>query len=196
MKKHSFSFVAAIITLSLSSVAATAAGCGGVSTASFCEDMCACQRCTSDELDTCKEQGAKAADQIDAAGCSSQFEDFLACAGTHVTCEKDQATYEGCDAELLAMSKCSSTLDGLGKNACERASDSIVARIESCGGEVPPASSGTGPEVECNDSLAALATCQAACIDVAACSILVNDPNQPATTEEVQAFSDCITLCQ
>ncbi len=73
MKKHSFSFVAAIITLSLASVAATAAGCGGVSTSSFCEDMCACQRCTSDELDTCKEQGAKAADQLDAAGCSSQF---------------------------------------------------------------------------------------------------------------------------
>ena len=196
MKKHGFSFIAAMITLSLASVAATAAGCGGVSTASFCEDMCACQRCTNDELDTCKEQGAKAADQIDVAGCSSQFEDFLTCAATHVTCDNDQAAYEGCDAELLAMSKCSSKFEGFGKNACERAADTVAAKVVSCGGSVPPSSTGSGSLAECSDASATQTTCQAACIEAAACSILVSDPNQPATSEELQAFTDCITPCQ
>ncbi len=196
MKKNSFSFVAVIVTLALSGGAATATGCGGVSTSSFCEDVCACQRCTSNDLETCKTQGDNAADQADAAGCSSQFDDFLTCASAHVSCKDDQAVFDECDAQTLALSKCSSAINVLGKNACELAGDAVAAKITNCGGMVTTSSSAGGSTVDCTPMIAALATCQAACINAAACTVLVNDPNQPATSEQAQAVADCLTKCQ
>jgi hypothetical protein len=195
MKKTSFRFLAAIITLSLSSLAATATGCGGASTSSFCEDVCACQRCTSNDLQACKDQGDKAVDEADAAGCSTQFDDFLTCASAHVSCKDDQPAFEGCEAEVMAMSKCSSGVDVLGRNPCELAADSVTDKITKCGGTVTT-SSGSGDQTVCSDEQGAQATCQAACIDAADCSLLLGGADPQPTNEQVKAFTDCITTCQ
>ena len=61
MKKNSFSIVAAVFTLALAGGVATSTGCGGISTSSLCEDICACERCTSNDLQTCKDKGSAAA---------------------------------------------------------------------------------------------------------------------------------------
>ncbi len=195
MKKNSFSFVATIITLALSWGAATATGCGGPSTAALCGDICACQRCTTNDLEACQEQGDKAAGDADAAGCSSQFDDFVTCAGANVSCQQDRAVYAECDAALAALTKCSSALGAFGQNACELAANLIEARIRSCGGTVPP-STGSGTTPECTDALGAQSTCVAACFSAADCTIIVPDSTTPPTAEQAKSFLDCITKCQ
>lgn len=195
MKKNSFSLVAAMITLALAGGAASAAGCGGVSTASLCEDICACERCTTNDLEACQAEGDKAADAADAAGCSSQFDDAVACSSANVNCNEDRAVTDGCDAELTALTKCSSTLSAFGQNACELAADLITAKFTSCGGPVPP-STGSGTTPECTDALGAQYTCLAACFTAADCTIIVADASKPPTAEQTKAFLDCITKCQ
>ncbi len=196
MKKNSFSFVATIITLALSWGTATATGCGGVSTASLCGEICACERCTTNDLKTCEEQGSQAADQADAVGCSSQFEAFVTCADANVSCKKDRAVFDQCDAEQLALTTCSNTINVLGKNPCELAAAMITAKLSGCGVKDTTTSSSSGGTVECTDAAGAVVTCQAACLVAADCSVFVNDPSNPATSEQSQAFLNCVTKCQ
>lgn len=196
MNKNSFSFLAAVITLALTGGAATATGCGSVSTSSLCADICACERCTSNDLQACEDSGDKAAQAADAVGCSSDFDDAVACAGEHVTCENDHAVFEGCELEQAALTKCSSTLSVFGKNPCELASDVLAARFTSCGVTVNTSSGSGGSTVECSDAIGVIATCQAACIAAADCTILVNDSNNPPTPEQAKAFTDCFQKCQ
>ena len=195
MKKNSFSFVAAIITCALAGGVATSTGCGGNATASLCEDICACQRCTSNDLRACQEAGDNALDQADSVGCSSQFDDVVACSSAHVSCDGSRAVFEGCDAETAALTKCSSTLGAFGKNPCERAADRVTLRIKSCGGTVTTSSSSSGSAVECSAAAEVTVACQAACIDVADCSLIVPDSNNPPTAAQSQAFVDCLTVC-
>jgi hypothetical protein len=196
MKKTSFSFVAAIITLALAGGATTATGCGGVSTSSLCGDICACERCTSNDLKACEDSGTKAADAADAAGCTSQFDDAVACASAHVSCKDNRAVSNGCDAELTALTKCSNHLSVLGKNACELAADIITSKLTGCGLMVQPTSSSSGGTAQCTAALGTTLTCQAACVAPAPCSIFVNDSNNPPTSEQTKVFADCITQCQ
>ena len=196
MKKNSFSFVAAMVTLALAGGASTATGCGGVSVSSLCKDICACQGCTTNDLESCETEGETAADQADTAGCGSQFEDLIDCSSTHVTCKSNRARFEGCEAEQTALLKSSSAIGGLGKTDCERAADSVSAKFTGCGGTVTPTSSSSGSPAECTDQLGTISLCQAACLEAADCSLLVADDKNPPTSEQVQAFSDCITLCK
>lgn len=195
MKMNSFSFMAMIVTLSLAGGVATATGCGGPSAAALCKDVCACERCTSNDLETCEAQGNKASDDADAAGCSSQFDDAVSCAGTHVSCNGEQADFKGCDAELAALSKCSSGIHVFGQNDCEAAAASVAVKFESCGG-TGGSSGSSGGAVECTAAAGAQLLCTAACVDAAGCSLIIADPNNPPTAEEAKAFLDCITSCQ
>lgn len=193
--KNGFNVVAAIITLAFSWGAVTASGCGSSATSSLCEDICACQRCTTNDFDACREAGDKATDQADAAGCSSQFEDLIACSSAKVSCKDDRAVFDGCDAERTALTKCSNTIIGFGKNPCELAADSVSAKIVSCGGMQSPSSSSSGGTPECTAALGAQSTCTAACVDAADCTLLVSDPNKPPTAEQSQSFLNCLSAC-
>lgn len=193
--KNGFSFVAAIITLALAGGAATATGCGGVSTTALCENICACQGCTSNDLETCQNQGDSAADQADAVGCSNQFEDLVTCTSARVSCDQGRIVIDGCELERTALTTCSSTISVPGKNACEQAADVVTARIIACGGTVTSSSSSGGTTVECTAELGAQTTCQATCIAAADCSLLVPDMDKPPTSEQSQSFVDCFTKC-
>lgn len=197
MKNNSFNFVAVIITLALAGGAVTAVGCGGVSTSSLCEEICACERCTNNDLKTCEDQGDTAADAADAAGCSSEFDDAVACAGANVSCKNDRAVSNGCDAELTALTKCSSTLGVFGKNACELASDQIVAKLASC--PKPPqigSGSGGGTSAECTAAAGSLLLCQAAAFVQASCDCIGGGDVNKCTAEQSKAFSDAFISCK
>jgi hypothetical protein len=195
MKKNSFSFVAAIITCALVGGVATSTGCGGNEVASLCEDICACQRCTSNDLQACRDAGDQALDQADSAGCSSQFDDVVACSSAHVSCDGSRAVFEGCDAEVSALTKCSSGLGAFGKNPCERATDRVRLRIKSCGGMMSTTSTSSGSAMECTAATEITLACQATCIDVAECSLIVPDSNKPPTDAQTQAFINCLKAC-
>ena len=90
MKNSSFRFVAAMFTLALASGAIAATGCGGSAISSLCEDVCACERCTSNDLQTCQDKGAAAADAADSAGCSDQFAEVVSCSNAHQIVPCDQ----------------------------------------------------------------------------------------------------------
>ncbi len=197
MKKNSFSLVAAIFTLALAGGVATSTGCGGISTSSLCEDICACERCTSNDLQACQDKGASASDQADAAGCSSEFADAVRCSSEKVSCKGSHAVAEGCEAELVALSKCSTTLSVFGKNLCQIAADQITAKLAGCPN--PPTvttTTGSGTQVECTDAAGTLVTCQAAAFVNASCDCLGGGDITKCTAEQAKSFSDAFTVCQ
>jgi hypothetical protein len=198
MKKNSFSVVAAMITLALAGGVSTSTGCGGLATSSLCEDICACERCTSNDFQACKDKGAAATDKADAAGCSSEFDDAVKCAGAKVSCKSGHAEADGCDTELAALSKCSSTLSVFGRNLCELAQDQVFAKLASCPNP-PTVTSGSGSgggSVECTDAAGTLLTCQAAAFAAATCDCIGGGDVTQCTAADAKSFSDAFSLCQ
>ena len=197
MKNKSYSLVAAFFTLALVGGVTTATGCGGASIASLCEDICACARCTSNDLQACQDKGNKASDDASAAGCGSEFDDAVTCAGAHVSCQGDKAGATGCDAELAALSKCSTTLSVFGKSPCEIASDQIVAKLLSC--PKPPQISTTttgGTQTECTAAAGTLELCQAAAFAKGSCDCIGGGDVTLCTADQAKMFTDAFTACK
>ena len=197
MKKSSVRFIAAIFTLALSSGVVTATGCGGSSISKLCEDVCACERCTSNDLQTCQNKGSAAADAADAAGCSGQFAEAVACSSSHVSCQDAHALTDGCSAELTALSKCSATLSVFGKNACEIAADQVSAYLASC--PKPPtavSTTGGGGQVACTDTVGVLLACRVKAIVEAPCDCLGAGDANKCSQEQLKTFSDALSLCK
>jgi hypothetical protein len=196
MKKNSFTFVSAIITLALSGGAATATGCGGLATASLCRDICTCERCTSNDLKACEDQGNKASDAADAAGCSSQFDDAVTCAGAHVSCKDSHAVTDGCEAELAALTKCSSTLSVFGKSVCELAADQMTAKLKGCPKPLSTNPTSGGGTVQCTEALGTILLCQAAAVVNAPCDCIGGGDVSKCTAADSKAFVDAVSLCK
>lgn len=197
MKTSRFRLAAAIFTLALSSGVMSATGCGGASVSSLCEDVCACQRCTSNDLATCKDKGSAASDAADSAGCGSQFADAVSCTSAHVSCKSGQVVAEGCDTEFAALSKCSATLSVFGESACQLAVRQVTVQLAAC--PKPPAVTSTssgGGQSECTAAAGTLALCQAAAIGATSCNCLGAGDSSLCTQAELQAFSDAINKCQ
>ena len=196
MKNSGFRLLATIFTLALASGVASATGCGGTSVTTLCDDVCACQRCTSNDLQACQDKGSAAADAADAAGCSSEFADAVTCTSAHVSCKNDRVTAEGCDAELNALTKCSNTLSVFGKNACELAEAQILAQLAACPQPPQISTSTGGSQIECTDALGKISICQAAAIASVSCDCLGAGDTTKCTADQSKAFSDAITSCQ
>jgi hypothetical protein len=198
MKKTSFRVAAAFVTLALFGGAMTSVGCGGLSTSPLCAEFCACQSCTSNDMQACEDEGEKASDEADAAGCSSEFDAVVSCALAKVTCDGEKPSVKGCEAEQTALAKCPTRVDPLLKNDCEKATDQMVAKLGVCG--VKANVNSTGP-VSCNSAQGTLALCGSACVNVANCDFLKctidNDMAACSTMKEVdsKAFSDCSSAC-
>lgn len=197
MKNTSFRVVAAIFTLALASSSVAATGCGGSSISNLCDEVCACERCTSNDLQTCQDNGNAAAKAADAAGCSDQFADLVACSTEHVSCQDSQALSDGCSSELTALSKCSNKVSVFGKSACEIAVDQVSAYLASCPNPPAPTSSGSGGgQPECTDAEGTLLACQARAIVEAPCDCLGAGDSNKCTSDQLQAFSDALSVCK
>ena len=198
MKKNRFGLAAAFVTLALSVGAMTSVGCGGPSTSSLCAELCACQSCTSNDRQACEDEGEKAADDADAAGCSSEFDEALSCALAKVTCAGDTPRVKGCEAEQSALAKCPSRVNPELKTSCEKASDQVAAKLSGCGVSLttPP----TDP-MGCSEMQGTFALCSAACVTAASCDFLkCSISNDMAACSAIKdadnkGFSACSSAC-
>ncbi len=198
MKKNRFGLAAAFATLALAGGAMTSVGCGGPSTSSLCAEFCACQSCTSNDRQACEDEGEKASDDADAAGCSSEFDEAVSCALAKVTCDRDKPSLKGCEAEQTALAKCPSRVNPQLKTSCEKASDQVSSKFGVCGVTSP--TTPTDP-MSCSDVQGTFALCSAACVTAASCDFLKcavsNDMAACSAMKDVdsKAFSDCASAC-
>jgi hypothetical protein len=200
MKKKN-SVGAVVFTLMVG--AAWATGCGGSDTftvdpvSSICQDVCACTRCTSNDLAACEDDGYTSWAAASEAGCSDEFQDAVACISAHVTCEQDTAITEGCEAEQEALDICTGGLEPFQPSVCELAADALDAKYAACGVLLPPARS---PAV-CTDSLGWTLDCVATCYEAASCAYLQCDDGDviacdDVSPEEALDFADCVLTCR
>jgi len=198
MKKNSFSFAAAFVTLALFGGATTSVGCGGSSVPSLCADFCACERCTSNDLQKCEDEGEAASDAADAAGCSSEFDAVVDCAIEKVTCSGDNVLIKGCDSEQAALAKCPGLVTPQQKTDCQKAGDLVNAKLNTCGVAVTVTPTGT---TSCSDEQGTGALCNAACFDAASCDFLKcavgNDMAACSTMNpnDSTGFGNCSSAC-
>ncbi|MEM1033823.1 MAG: hypothetical protein AAF928_05790 [Myxococcota bacterium] len=94
-------------TASLAACLLTAAsGCGSAAD-DFCELQCLCTRCSDRALDACKINANALADQTDIYGCSSEFEEALACADEDNDCDDNRFEIDSsCSDEFEDLSEC------------------------------------------------------------------------------------------
>lgn len=199
MKRNSFGAVVFALIVS----AAVAAGCGGDGpiiidpVSSICEDICACTRCTRNDLAACEDDAIASSVAANEAGCSAEFEEVVACVSGHVTCEGDRAVTLGCEAAQEALDICAAGLDPFVPSVCELAADALDAKYAACGLELLPT---TSPAV-CTDALGFTLDCVATCYEAASCTYLECDDGDmkacdDVSPEEAQAFADCILTCR
>jgi hypothetical protein len=142
MQKKIARFAAVLTVSTLFAAVAAGAGCSP-SAASLCNDFCTCERCTDNDLKQCKDDADKAQSKADAAGCSSEFSDFVVCLKDHVSCKSSHVSTDGCDAEEHALDKCEHhtsvvTTGGSGGSGpgCDGVSTSVGAGPSSGGGSM------------------------------------------------------------
>ena len=198
MKKNRFG--AAVFALIVG--ASVASGCGVGNTvivdpvSSICQDICACERCTRNDLATCEDDAYTSSAAAKEVGCFDQFLDVLACVSAHVTCDQGQAVTLGCDTEQEALDSCAAGLDPFQPSVCELAADALDAKYAACGVQPPPA---TSPSV-CTHALGSTLDCVATCYEAASCTYLQCDDGDmkacdDVSPEEAQAVADCIIAC-
>ena len=127
MKTNVLGLVSSLGLLSTMLGGFASGGCGGVSVSSICQEVCACQRCTSNDLADCEKDGHEAEQRAEDAGCGNQFDDFLDCVKANVRCESDKATFDGCNTEALTLDSCAKGSTPL-LDICQAA----LNRLETC----------------------------------------------------------------
>lgn len=185
MKNNVFRVIPALGFLSAMLAGSASGGCGGVTVASVCQEICACRRCTSNDLADCEKDGKQAEDQAEGAGCGDQFDDFVVCVKGNIRCEEEEPSFGDCAAEAEVLAKCTKGVNPL-LDPCKVAADKITTCLNISSGS----GGGGEPPPDCNGQTA----CVAACINAATCEELQDAFNgQP--TPQSQPFIDCVTNC-
>ena len=86
---------------------------------------------------------------------------------------------------------------GCGGNDCEKAADTISAKLAGCPN--PPTvttTSSSGTTAECTDAAGTLLQCQAAAFDGASCDCIGAGDATKCTAEQLKSFSDAFTACK
>ena len=198
MKKNRFGAVVFALIMG----AADATGCGGADTvnidpvSSICQDICACTRCTRNDLAACEDNTNASWAAANEIGCSGEFQDVVTCVSAHVTCDQGQAVILGCDAEQVALDSCTGGLDPFQPSLCELAADALDAKYAACRVQRPPT---RAPSV-CTDAVGQTLDCVTTCYEAASCAYLQCDDGDVAacddvSPEEAQAVKDCVLAC-
>jgi hypothetical protein len=184
MNKNIFGFSFALLVLALAGSVTAASGCGD-SAAALCDDICACQRCTSNDLDTCRSQADAAEQKAASTGCSSQFDDLVTCTRKNISCKGNSAVADGCQAEDAALSKCAkgSILLG-GGDECTHAADHLAGCLDAMG------STSGSTTASCTGA----ALCSAGCFNAADCAA-IKDAFSGMPTDASKSLIDCATKC-
>lgn len=165
-------------------------GCGS-SIGSYCDQVCECVGCSESERTDCADSLEDLQKAADDDGCGDKFQDYLSCVNSELECKDDQFSADGCDAEAEAFGECSPG-SGVGKNACEKLGEVVVAKYESCGVDVEIG----GEPGECSEALAAQAECLLPCYEMIPCECIDPDQTQSCTEEIAAPYLDCVVACQ
>jgi hypothetical protein len=84
---------------------------------------------------------------------------------------------------------------GCSGNACEAAADRSLAKLESCGVDIPDAT-GTGEAAACSEADGKLLGCQADCVEAADCNCVNPAKIMDCTMENAKTYADCISKCK
>ena len=160
-------FALALCLASIGGIAALASGCGGPTSTSVCEKVCACQKCTQVQQDQCVTDADSAQKDLTAAGCSTEYDDYLSCADQHLACKGTTPDASSCISQALAIFSCAakSTV----QSSCSKASAHVATCLKVTGSSSP--SLCLGPSV-----------CQAALTNAASCEVLVDASSGTPTT--------------
>ncbi len=148
-----------------------AGGCG-TSAADICDLLCACQGCNEQERDQCLADGESAVADADSQGCTSEYDEYLACVEREAECKDgEEFRWDGCDIEEDALALCG------GGDACGQAATKLCVECNfSC----------TDPDPSlCNGQY----ECQSKCISAATCEEIATQP-------QGSAYSLCLQACQ
>jgi hypothetical protein len=181
--KNIYGLSFALTTLALFGGVTAASGCGD-SAAALCDDICNCQRCTSNDIDTCRSQADAAEQSASSAGCSSQFDDLVACTKKNISCQGDKAVAKGCDAEEQAFAKCGKGVVFPTVDQCTLA----VNHLNACLGGTSTGSGGATP------SCTGATLCNADCFNAADCAA-IKDAVGGMPTDLSKPLLDCVTKC-
>jgi hypothetical protein len=99
---------------------------------SVCQDIGYCTTQSSDQVHSCELQVKQLALEASAAGCSSQYDAYFACADDRYDCKGNVPTFEGCESARAALDSCLAA--GRANNACGE----LAARLAQCSGESSP----------------------------------------------------------
>jgi hypothetical protein len=97
------------VTLALA-VPAVAAGCGGPTVDSICNQVCDCQGCSESQYRDCVDEGSRFQRRVEAAGCGDILADYLACLDDNFVCVNgrfdDDRAERVCDPIEEALDDC------------------------------------------------------------------------------------------
>jgi hypothetical protein len=111
--------------------------------AAYCDEVCACESCSSAEVGSCSDEIKSLSDQADSSGCGAPFSGYLGCL-EGLSCEGGLVDDSECNAQYASLSQClnpapmcSTAGDGVcdepeGTNTCAEGADP-----GDCGGPPP-----------------------------------------------------------
>lgn len=163
-------------------------GCTPSATA-LCDRICECTGCSDSQRADCVDDLEDAEKAADEAGCSLEFNDVARCFDEEFECRNDAPHVDGCETETEELQRCAAgTNVGVFGDACQTATDRLIARFEECGIDVGNAEEGENPE--CTSELAQQSSCFADCVDVASCGALTGEDAEGSAD-----FSECLSSC-
>jgi len=163
-----------------SGIAAAAGGCGPSQASAICDALCTCTPCTDNDRVDC-EDSAHAAETKARVACGAPFDAYFACAEDNIRCHDPSALNTRCEAEIIALIACDSTLPLIG-TACEASQ----TKTQACLGKVG--------EITTQGRCSGVTACTAQCINAASCAAVKDVYSGPATSAG-QPLLDCFNAC-
>jgi hypothetical protein len=136
-RRGALSFMAA--TALLSALGGLSVGGCGTAPEDICDLYCECQGCNAKERQKCLDDGEAAVADAEKRGCSSQYDDYLACVAREAECRNGNTfQFDGCDIEQEAIYACT------GGNVCQQAAKRLCDQCKfSCANPDPASCTGS-----------------------------------------------------
>ena len=144
-------------------------GCTSRTTStSLCDQVCDCETCTDEYLETCKDSREEQADVAMKDGCESEYDAYVECLNSEFRCEDGEAETAQCARELAALTECSPDTSPT-PVGCEASLAALEDKAMRCG--LDTGTTGTGGNSLCEDTdQAAFIECLTPCYLEAPCS--------------------------
>lgn len=145
-----------------------------------CQDIGDCaQGGSSDWIAACQTETSVLRQEAAAAGCSTEFDSYFACADSNYSCQGATALFPGCADRLAALDACLTAATA--NTSCVR----LATQEANCGGSTPDGGAGVGTPPACTTAR----DCQAQCYLAHVANVCAPQ------VDEVQNVSACAASC-